>query len=162
MTDSSAAEVREEHIAALRLLLSGKPEAAAQYEIPATDTGYPMVVYSAFALAVRRRFSPTYTKAQVARYVADLRIFLDEDAVQINPRVAENMVRAALGDETLTDRELQGADESAMVAVELSILTDLVHQARLDAAQLEEFLREAEHQAQGWLAAQQAAQVADR
>jgi hypothetical protein len=156
VTDLSVTEVRDEHIAALRLLLNGNPEAA-RLETTAddTDVGYALMVHSAFVVAVRRRFSPVYTRAQVARYVADLRIFLGQDATQISPHVAENMVRAALGDVTLREREPYGADPSAMASAQLCVLADLVHRARLDDAGLEEFLRESAQYAKRWLMAHQ-------
>ncbi|WUH96970.1 hypothetical protein OHR68_25905 [Spirillospora sp. NBC_00431] len=158
MIDWSAVEIDDEHIAALRSLLQGDPGASEKYASGTDDaaaSGYTMVIYSAFAVAVRRRFSPKYTHAQLARYVADLRISLGADASQINPRVAESMMRAALGDETLKDHEPYGADLSTMVVAELAILDDLAQGAELD-----DLLNEAADHAHRWLAAERAKQAA--
>lgn len=162
MIDWSVVEIEDEHVAALRSLLEGRPEASEAYASVTDDaaaSGYTMVIYSAFAVAVRRRFSPKYTHAQLARYVADLRISFGKDASQINPRVAESMMRAALGDETLKAREPYGADLPTLVAAELAILDDLVQGAGLDEAGLDELLNEAADGARKWLAAERAAQA---
>ncbi|RFS86550.1 hypothetical protein D0T12_08265 [Actinomadura spongiicola] len=160
MTDYSGAEIRDEHVKALRLLIEGHREAAKYLESAKDDidaVAYTAVVYSAFTVAVRRRFSPTYTKSQVINYVADLRASLDENASQISPRVAESMILAALGDEKHKEREPYGADLSILVTTELSVLIDLVYGAGLDEVGLEGFLREAAEHARGWLEARQGA-----
>ncbi|MFI0370841.1 hypothetical protein ACH35V_23470 [Actinomadura sp. 1N219] len=165
MTDYTDVELHDEHIAALRSLLKFDLAAAEVYENETEDAaaiGYTLMVYSAFAVAVHRKFAPTYSMAQILRYVADLRISLGDNASQVNPRVAECMIRAALGDETLDDHEPYGADMQAMMDVEMTVLLDLADKARFNQAGLDKFLRDSADYARRWLTVQQARQVGEQ
>ncbi|TDD40249.1 hypothetical protein E1287_01685, partial [Actinomadura sp. KC06] len=165
MTDYTGVEVHDEHVAALRSLLRFDLAAAKMYESVTEDTaaiGHTLMVYSAFAVAVHRKFAPKYSVAQILRYVADLRISLGDDASQVNPRVAECMIRAALGDETLNDHEPYGADMRAMMDVEMTVLLDLTDKARFDETGLDEFLRASADHAKRWLAIQRDRQVGEQ
>ncbi|WUH98556.1 hypothetical protein OHR68_34400 [Spirillospora sp. NBC_00431] len=154
MTDYSGVVVRDEHILALRLFLLGDPEWLKPLKHPESDgVAYTLMVYSAFAVAVRRKFPPTFTFTQIVRYVANLRISVMTDPHEIDPRVIENLIRAALGDASV-DKEPKPATETA-VAAELVILEDLLPESVPDEASLEEFLEESAAFARGWLATRQ-------
>ena len=56
------------------------------------------LVLGAFAAAARHRFSPTWTSADVVRFVAGFRSSSPEAASLLSPAAAENQLREVLGD----------------------------------------------------------------
>ncbi|RKS77115.1 hypothetical protein BZB76_2489 [Actinomadura pelletieri DSM 43383] len=107
MTDFSSVEVGAEHVEMLRLFLTEDSDWAEQFEEP-TDAdeiiAHNLMGYSAFAVAVLRKFSPTYSVPEIIRYVTDLRkALIGDESLQLNPRVAEALIREVLQDKTLTD-----------------------------------------------------------
>ncbi len=110
---------------------------------------------SALAKAAHRRFSPTYSFPQIIRYVADVRLTLEEDAHEVNPRVAEGLLRYALGDPTLSARPPFGADQVTMVRAQFCLLMALVFEDDPDDAELEEFVKDSAEYAAERLAAWQ-------
>ncbi|XRQ02697.1 hypothetical protein ACN3XK_39580 [Actinomadura welshii] len=155
--DFSAVEVREENILALRAFLLEGPQAwvPLQDEIQKDDetaAGYMSLLHGAFNVAVRRRFSPTYTVGEIVRFVADLRIKAEEDADLINTLVAEDMIRRAVDAPPLKDA---GPDDPRTVLnTEVYILLALVAEADFDRAGLEQFIEDATAYTREWLAAQ--------
>lgn len=59
--------------------------------------GFGDLLLAAFTVAARRRFSPTWSPAEVVRFVADVRSSSDEMAALLAPSAAENQLRLALG-----------------------------------------------------------------
>ncbi|GAA1855974.1 hypothetical protein [Actinomadura bangladeshensis] len=158
----SIVEVREENILALRSFLLEGPEAwaplAEQIQVDdETAAGYMSLLYGAFCVAVRRRFSPTYTVGEIVRLVADMRIKAEDDAGLINAFVAEDMIRRVVGAPPLQDG---GTDDVRTVLyAEVCILLYLVGEADFDRAGLEQFIDEATAYTEQWLAARQREQA---
>ncbi|TMQ98966.1 hypothetical protein ETD83_18790 [Actinomadura soli] len=154
--DYSAVEIGEENILALRSFLREGPEAwvPLQSELQKDDetaAGYMSLVYGAFNVAVRRRFSPTYTVGDIVRFVADLRMAAGEDADRINTLVAEDMIRRAL--DAPRPKDDGGDDVGDVVRAEMYILLYLIAEADLDRAGLEQFIDEATAYTEKWLEA---------
>jgi len=98
--------VTDDQVAALRAYLM------ARTDLEATDAQRQLLTLSrtsrleeigalvlgAFAAAARRRFSPTWTSADVVRFVADFRGSSAEAASLLSPAAAENQLREVLGD----------------------------------------------------------------
>ena len=59
--------------------------------------GLGELLLAAFTIAARRRFSPTWSPAEIVRFVADVRSRSDEMAALLAPSAAENQLRLALG-----------------------------------------------------------------
>jgi hypothetical protein len=55
------------------------------------------LVYCSFAAAVRRRFAPVWTSADLVRFVADARRSSSQAATMISASAAENQLRTVLG-----------------------------------------------------------------
>ncbi|TDB88711.1 hypothetical protein [Actinomadura sp. 7K534] len=156
MTDCTGVEVRGEHIAALRSLLKGDPDAWQPFysaESAKEAIAYTVMLYGAFGVAVRRKFSPTYSLADVIRFVSDMRIGYGREVSPIHPRVAEEMIREVLGDPALGRFDPQNAETT--IGAEVAVLDTLLHEANLDEAGLEEFIRDAADFARQWIAARQ-------
>jgi hypothetical protein len=154
--DHSAVHLREENILALRLFLTKGPEAwvplqEAIQKDDETAAGYMALLYGAFCVAVRRRFSPTYTVGEIVRFVADVRIKAHEDTGLINPLVAEDMIRRVVGAPPLENGEPE--DVRAALYAEVFVLLHLVGEADFDRAGLEQFIEEATAYTERWLAA---------
>ncbi|MEU8799789.1 hypothetical protein [Spirillospora sp. NPDC048819] len=132
-------------MAALRTILAEGPEEwIEQYgeKIGSeVNTGYSLLVYYALGEALRRKFSPTYTTPQVIRFVADLRLDLEEYAHELDPRVAEGLIRYSLGDEAFSGRPPFGVDEVTMARAQILLLLILVLEEDFDEAELEKFIQ---------------------
>ncbi|WP_433469324.1 hypothetical protein [Spirillospora sp. CA-128828] len=111
------------------------------------------MLYAAFGVAVRRKFSAGYSIPDVIRFVADMRIAYGRDVSPIHPGVAEGMIREALGDPSFEDFDPQ--DVEAVMGAEAAILDTLLDEANFDEAGLEEFIKDAAQFASGWVAARQ-------
>lgn len=154
--DYSAVQIQEENILALRSFLLTGPKAWAPLEEKIqvddeTAAGYMSLLYGAFCVAVRRRFSPTYTVGEIVRLVADVRIKAEEDAGLINALVAEDMIRRVVGAPPLEDGGPN--DVRAVLYAEIFVLLYLIDEANFDRVRLEQFIDEATAYTRQWLAA---------
>jgi hypothetical protein len=152
--DYSRVEIREENILALRSFLLEGPEAwvPLQEKIQKDDetaAGYMSLLFGAFEVAVRRRFSPSYTVGEIVRFVAELRIMAEEEAHLINTLVAEDMIRRAVDAAPL--KADVPDDLSAVLHAEVYILLYLVAEADFDRAGLEQFIDETTAYTKMWL-----------
>ena len=98
--------VTDDQVAALRAWLRAGTDAEASDAerrfLTLSRTGrldeVGVLVYGAFAAAARRRFSPTWTSADIVRFVAEFRGSSAEAAELLSPSAAENQLRGVLGD----------------------------------------------------------------
>lgn len=161
MMASPPITVSDIHVAALRTFLAEGPdvwtERYGERIKDETHSGYSFLIYYTFAEAARLKFSPTYTIPQVIRYVADLRLSLEEDAHELDPRVAEGLIRYSLGDKTFSGRPPFGVDELTMVRAELFLLVALISDAEFDDAELDKFIKDSAAIAREWAAIRQGA-----
>ncbi|GAA1797838.1 hypothetical protein [Actinomadura chokoriensis] len=163
--DYSLVKIREENILALRSFLLEGPDAwvPLQEEMQSSDetaAGHMSLLFGAFEVAVRRRFAPNYTVGQIVRLVADLRITLGEDADEVNPIIAEDMIRRAVDAPPL--KADVPDDLTATVNAQVCILLYLVGEADFDRAGLEQFIDETTAYTEQWLAARQSEQAEQR
>ncbi|URN05022.1 hypothetical protein LUW74_17980 [Actinomadura madurae] len=139
--------VNDLHTTALRtFVLEGPDVWATEYgDVLEGDAarGFSFLLYHALATAARDKFSPTYSNGQIIRYVADLRTSLPDDARNLNPRVAEGLIRWVLGDATLDDAPPFGTDQMTVIGIELILLVALITEAGLDDEGIEDLIREA-------------------
>lgn len=154
--DYSAIEIQEENILALRSFLLEGPEAwtLLEDEILVDDetaAGYMSLLYGAFFVALRRRFSPTYNIGEIVRLVADMRIKAEDDEGLINPSATESVIRHAVGASPL--QETGPDDVKTVLYAQVFILLYLVAEMDLDRAGLEQFIDEVTSYAEEWLAA---------
>jgi hypothetical protein len=135
--------VTDEQVAALRAYLSAESDdeaAEAQQLIQrlamaATAEGIGELVYAAFVVAARRRFSPTWAHAEIIRFVAGVRALLSERPDALDARAAEHQLRAALG-----EKQAGYPDEEARARAQVVLLDALIQSAELDDAGLDELL----------------------
>jgi hypothetical protein len=97
--------------------------------------GYGELISGAFAVAVRRRFSPTWTVPDLISFVAVVRARLLGDKIDIDPRTAEISMRHALGDGNAAE-----SDEEARARAQIFLLGELIIDEDLDDAGMDEFL----------------------
>ena len=144
------AAVSGQQIAALRASLklhAGQAQDLRASLIRAGDLhGFGELVYAAFLLAVRRRFGPEWTPADVVRYVGSVRAHGPKDD-DFDPLAAETLIGRALGGDPPPV-----ADEEARAAAQAILLITLIIDLELDAAGLDRFLAEARELADRWLA----------
>jgi hypothetical protein len=134
-------QVTDEQAALLHAFLEGNPEAASRAGSMVSGGragAFGSLLYAAFARAVRDRFSPSWTAADVVSLVASARTRFPQDDISISPRSAETLIREALGEETAG---------SFQPAVFLLILAEIVCQANMDDQALDSFILRARHDA---------------
>ncbi|MFG2085981.1 hypothetical protein [Spirillospora sp. NPDC048824] len=168
MIDWAAVKIEDDHVTALRLLLQDGPHAweRMQKQEMSTDQGaaaYMQMFHAAFAVAVRRKFTPTYTIHEIVRYTAKLRIELKEHGDDdFDPRIAENAIRGALGDPTLRSDDRGEAIEDVqdlehLISAQITVLFDvLLTEEESNEGVTEEYVREALDLAQQWVRVRQA------
>ncbi|MCO6009404.1 hypothetical protein NE236_30980 [Actinoallomurus purpureus] len=129
-------------MAALRAFLAFDPDEGVRLTKRLVEVGpvggYGELVYAAFVTAIRRRFHPGWTIADVIRLVATMRARRLDPGIEIDTRAAEILIRRALG-ETVAG-EL--GDETEARA-QIFLLAELVADEELDDAGLDEFLAQA-------------------
>jgi hypothetical protein len=131
--------VTDEQVATLRAHLTGEVEEYqrlwGRLDRDAAKTGYMALLAAAFFEAVDRRFAKDGTVADVIEFVGGLRARLGEDADEVDPIVAERLIRDALGDGTIAD-----LDEDTIVATKVILLTALISDEQLDEVGMDEFM----------------------
>jgi hypothetical protein len=110
--------------------------------------GFSELVVSGFVTAVRRRFSPAWTSAQIVRFTAQVRNGLRPHGVDLDPLATEILLRQALGDRITTNH-----DDTTHAQVMLYVLGELIVSEHLDPVGLDAFLAEARALADARLAA---------
>jgi hypothetical protein len=131
--------------------LAGEEEVAQRVQADlvtsGTAQGFAELVYAAFVIAARRRFSPTWTRADVIRFVAHVRALLSKGPGALDPLTAEHQLCNALGQE-------MGSypDEEARARAQVILLDALVQSADLDGAAIANLLNQARELADRMLA----------
>jgi hypothetical protein len=113
--------------------------------------GFPELVHSAFVTAVRRRFAPAWTSAQIVRFTAQVRNSLRPHGVDLDALATETLLRQALGDPVTSIH-----DDTTHAEVTLYVLGELIASEHLDHAGLDAFLADARTLADARLAAPRA------
>jgi len=150
--------LRDEHLEPLRRYMLGDPDGLEPFEADPDDAdvrAQRMLFLAAVAVGVLRRFR-TFNRAQIVRFVGDLRISLGEDAGDVEPLIAESIIRAALGDLPVDEvARVQQDPESALLA-NVFILEKLRDENITGDEGLEEFFRECMNYARTMLENQRA------
>ena|ERR1022692_2329821 len=137
--------VTDEQVAALRAYLGAKSYAEAdeaqqlmqRLGRPGAGNSIAALVYATFVTAARRRFSPTWTRAEIIRFVAGVRALLSERPDALDARAAEHQLRSALG-----EKQNSYPDDEARARSQVVLLDALIQSAELDDAGLAELLAE--------------------
>jgi len=133
--------VTDEQVAAQRALLRDDMDQHkvlyAQLDREMVRTGYSALVTGAFCQAVERRFARD-DRAEVIRFVGDVRSRSEALAKELDPQVAERVIRVVLGDGSIAD-----VDDVTAVGTQLVLLTAIVADEQLDEAALDAFLASA-------------------
>jgi hypothetical protein len=103
-----------------------------------TAEGFAELVYAALVIAAWRRFSPTWTRADVIRFVAQVRALLSKGPDALDPLAAEHQLRSALGEEIASY-----PDKEASARAQVILLDALVQSANLDDAAITNLLNQA-------------------
>ena len=143
--------VTDEQVTALRAFLAFDPSyqhLVGELSGSGRVDGFGELVYAAFVTAARRRFSPTWTSAQVVRFAGHLRVVLRAYDVDLDPRAIEILLRQALGERVVSDY-----DDGTHALVMLFGLGELVSDERFDEAGLDAFLADARALADARIAA---------
>ncbi|MBV9450733.1 MAG: hypothetical protein JO345_33065 [Streptosporangiaceae bacterium] len=123
--------VNDTHLFMLRAHLGGEDEAVRRTYARITDPiamcGLAELVFQAFLIAARRKFSPTWNHAQVISFVARLRAALCERPELLDPITAELELCRALGEDVNAS-----PDVGATATARLILLDALIESLNLD------------------------------
>jgi hypothetical protein len=139
---------RADYFDLIRQLIRGDHEAYVRRCEQLDDKGWEglgLVVGATFFRAVRKRFNKTYVAADVIRFVAEFRAEIGALGFDVDPKAAENLVRAALTDETEIVDDLE---PSVVVEAEMLMLWKLLQ--HLTDAELTVEFEEANALAERW------------
>jgi hypothetical protein len=133
--------VTDEQAAALRAFLAFDPS----YQLLTRELagsgrmhGFGGLVHAAFVTAVRQRFAPTWTSAQIVRFTARLRTALRIQGIDLDPQATEILIRQALGEPVTSDH-----DDQTQAQVTMIVLGELISDEQLDDGSLDAFMAEA-------------------
>lgn len=103
---ATAMTVSDEQVAALRALLMHDVQTTARLTSALGDrgaVGYQRLADAALSVAAVRRFSPSFTSADLVRYVASVRVsrIADGKEYDFDPAAGENILRYSLGQPVL-------------------------------------------------------------
>jgi len=131
--------VPDEYVAALRAYLTGDPgydELSQRLADRDGDEGgnvYAALLGMTFLIAARRRF-PTYTSADLIRFVARTRADTGPAGAGVDPQIAERTLRGALGEPSAIDGIADITRATAIMMLLPALLTnDGARLAELDA-----------------------------
>lgn len=111
-----------------RQLFSGLDRAEAK-------KGYSALVTAGFVEAAERRFGTSYQAVGIVEFVADVRGRSDQVAAELDPDVAERVIRVVLENAPVDD-----LSRNAITGAQLLLLIGLIADARLDSQELDQFL----------------------
>jgi hypothetical protein len=131
--------VTDDQVATLRALLSNDMDRYRQLfsglDRAEAKKGYSALVTAGFAEAVERRFGTSYRSADVAEFVASVRSRSDQVAAELDPDVAERVIRVVLEDAPVDD-----LSRNAITGAQLLLLIGLIADAQLGSHGLDQFL----------------------
>jgi hypothetical protein len=110
-----------------RRLFSGLDRAEAK-------KGYSALVTAGFAEAVERRFGTSYQAADIVEFVAGVRARSDRVAAELDPDIAERVIRVVLQDASVDD-----LSRDAITGAQLVLLIGLIADAQLGGQELDQF-----------------------
>ena len=117
--------VTDEQMATLRALLSDDMDRYRQLfsglDRAEAKKGYSALVTAGFAEAVERRFGTSYRGADVVEFVASVRARSDQVAAELDPDVAERVIRVVLEDAPVDD-----LSRNAITGAQLLLLIGLI------------------------------------
>lgn len=129
--------VTDHQVAALRAHVTGDLEEykrlTSQFDRETDKFGWAALITAGFYEAVDRRFANA--KDEVIEYVGSVRVRSDQAADEIDPRIAERLIRYALDEGP--DPEVDGKTRALTQMVLLAVL---VHDGQYDDDELEQFL----------------------
>lgn len=143
-------QVTDAQVAALRAFLVHDSEATQFLTYQLGDDGmrgYQSLADAALSIAAQRRFAPRFTSADIARYVASLRVsrIADGDAYDFDPIVAENVLRYSLGQQIP-----KTPDPNERFRAVIALLDALTETEVSGEADLDDLLAEARQLADRW------------
>lgn len=131
--------VTDDQVAALRALLSDDMDRHRQLfaglDRAAAKKGYTALVTAGFIEAVERRFGAGYQPADIVTFVAGIRARSDRLARDLDPDVAERVIRVVLEDAPVDD-----LSRDTVTGAQLLLLVGIIAGAHLDGLGLDEFL----------------------
>lgn len=135
--------VTDLEMAVLQAQITGSDEEAdrafnEQLAVSGELSGLAVLVHAAFVIAARRKFAPQWRRAEVIRFVANVRTLLCERPGLLDPLTAEDELRSALGESVTATHEV-----GAVAAARLTLLLALVASLDLDDKAVADLLRQA-------------------
>jgi hypothetical protein len=142
--------ITDTQVAALRAFLVRDTEETVPLAYQLGDEamqGYVLLSDAALSVAAGRRFSPTFTSADLVRYVASVRSsrLADGDQYDFDPIVGETVLRHSLGQTVTQTLELEPRLRAVITLLDALAETELSSEADLD-----DLLAEARQLADRW------------
>jgi hypothetical protein len=141
--------VTADQLATLRALLAGDfnehERRRAQLDRDAARAGYLALIEAACFEAIDRRFAKDSTVGDVVEFVGDIRARSEALSDDLDPRAAERLIQAVLGNGSIDD-----FDDKTRFSTEIVVLGVLIADEQLDNAGLDDVLATARKLADEW------------
>jgi hypothetical protein len=133
------ASITDDQVAALRAYLAGDFETHqrlhGQLDPVAAQSGYTALIAGAFFEAVDRRFAQNDKEADVVEFVGSVRSRSDRLANELDPQIAERLIRHSLGHGSIAD-----IDDETVVQTQIVLLAGLIADEDFSATDLDKFM----------------------
>lgn len=144
--------VTDAQVAALRAFLAHDPDAALPLTAQLGDRGmggYLYLAEAALCVLARRRFSPQYTRADLIRYIASVRVSRIGDGTEydLDPAAAESVMRYLLG-----AANTHIPDSGQRIRIVVALIDALAESGLSSEAEADVLLAEARDLANQWAA----------
>jgi hypothetical protein len=133
-----------DHVEYLRTMVRGQFEENDRIEKRLDSNGWgnwSVFLASCFYLAVDRHFDRPADSDAIVRFVADMRIWIGDDGPQIDPALAETLIRSVLDDSV--DVDMQAMDQDMLGRVETLVVYQVLSTSDLSDAELDAFFNRA-------------------
>lgn len=132
--------IADDQVAALHAYLAGDLDTYrrlhGQLDPIAARTGYTALIAGAFFEAVDRRFAKNGAEPDdVVQFVASLRSRSERLANEVDPGIAERIIRHSLGIGSIED-----LDDETVVQMQIVVLAGIVADEQFDPAELDKFM----------------------
>ena len=127
-----------DHVEYLRTMVRGQFEENDRIEERLNSNGWgdwSVFLASCFYLAVDRHFKRPADSDEIVRFVADMRIWVGDDGPQIDPSLAETLIRSVLDEDV--DVDMQALDQDMLGRVETLVVYRVLSTSNLSDAELD-------------------------
>ncbi len=139
-----------DHVEYLRTMVKGETDENDRIEQKLDESGWEgwqVFLAYCFYFAVDRRFKRPVDTAEIVRFVADTRAWVGDDGPEIDPTLAERLIRSVLDESVQID--VRKLDQEMLGRIETLVVYRVLSTSNMSDSELDDFLERARQKAIG-------------